>query len=84
VVTSHDQFTHRILTEIEADNRLSQRSLSRDLGIALGLTNLIIRRLVRKGWVRIIRIKPNRVRYLLTPAGIAELSSRLVSGGVRS
>jgi DNA-binding MarR family transcriptional regulator len=72
VVTSHDQFTHRILTEIEADNRLSQRSLSRDMGIALGLTNLLVRRLVRKGWVRIIRIKPNRVRYLLTPAGIAE------------
>ena len=84
MITSHDQFTHRILTEIEADNRLSHRSLSRDLGIALGLTNLLIRRLVRKGWVRIIRIKPNRVRYLLTPAGMVELSSRLVSGGVRS
>jgi DNA-binding MarR family transcriptional regulator len=72
VVTSHDQFTHRILTEIEADNRVSQRSLSSDLGIALGLTNLLVRRLVHKGWVRIVRMKPNRVRYLLTPAGIAE------------
>jgi len=51
---------------------VSQRSLSRDLGIALGLTNLLIRRLVRRGWVRVIRIKPNRVRYLLTPAGLAE------------
>jgi DNA-binding MarR family transcriptional regulator len=71
-VTSHDQHTHRILTEIEADNRVSQRSLSRDMGIALGLTNLLVRHLVRKGWVRIIRIKPNRVRYLLTPAGMAE------------
>ena len=71
-VMSHDQYTHRILTEIEADNRVSQRCLSRDLGIALGLTNLLVRRLVYKGWVRIIRINPNRVRYLLTPAGIAE------------
>jgi len=69
---SHDQYTRRIFTEIEADNHVSQRSLSRDLGIALGLTNLLVRRLVHKGWVRIIRIKPNRVRYLLTPAGIAE------------
>jgi hypothetical protein len=42
------------------------------MGIALGLTNLLVRRLVRKGWVRIIRIKPNRVRYLLTPTGMAE------------
>jgi hypothetical protein len=42
------------------------------MGIALGLTNLLVRRLVRKGWVRIIRMKSNRVRYLLTPAGITE------------
>ncbi len=71
-MTSHDQHTHRILSEIESGKEVSQRSLSRELGIALGLTNLIVRRLVRKGWVRIIRLKPNRMRYLLTPAGISE------------
>ena len=51
---------------------MSQRSLARRLGIALGLTNLLLRRVVRKGWVRMIHIKPNRVSYLLTPTGIAE------------
>jgi hypothetical protein len=51
---------------------MSQRSLARRLGIALGLTNLLIRRVVRKGWVRMIQIQPNRVRYLLTPAGLVE------------
>lgn len=71
-VTSHDQHTHRLLTELEAGNGISQRSLSRNLGIALGLTNLLIRRLARKGWIRVVQIRPNRVRYLLTPAGIAE------------
>jgi DNA-binding MarR family transcriptional regulator len=65
----HDQHTHRILTEIEASKRLSQRDLSRSLGIALGLTNLLLRRLVRKGWVRMVQVKPNRVMYLLTPVG---------------
>jgi len=74
-MNSHDQYTHQILTEIEAGKSVSQRSLSRDLGIALGLTNLLVRRLVRKGWVRIIRIKRNRVLYFLTPAGIAEKAS---------
>jgi DNA-binding MarR family transcriptional regulator len=86
MVTSHDQYTHHILTEIEADNRVSQRSLSRDMGIALGLTNLLVRHVVRKGWVRIIRIKPNRVRYLLTPAGIAEkarMSRAALQGSTR-
>ena len=71
-MTSHEQYTHRILTELEAGNGISQRSLSRNVGIALGLTNLLVRRLVRKGWVRVIQIKPNRVKYLLTPSGIAE------------
>ena len=71
-MASHDQHTHKLLAAIEADQHQSQRSLARSLGIALGLTNLLLRRLVRKGWVRMIHIKPNRVRYLLTPTGIAE------------
>jgi DNA-binding MarR family transcriptional regulator len=71
-VRSHDQHTHRLLAEIASNEHLSQRTLSRRLGIALGLTNLLIRRVVRKGWVRVIHIRPNRVMYLVTPTGIAE------------
>jgi hypothetical protein len=71
-VDSRDHHTHRLLAEIEAGRHVSQRSLARSLGIALGLTNLLVRRLVRKGCVRMIQIKPNRVTYLLTPAGIME------------
>ena len=67
-----DQYEHQLLTQIEGGHHASQRSLSTSLGIALGLTNLLVRRVVKKGWVRAIRIKPNRVSYLLTPAGIAE------------
>ncbi len=69
---NHEQHSRRILDAFEADHEVSQRSLARELGIALGLTNLLVKRLVRKGWVRIVQIKPNRVRYLITPAGIAE------------
>lgn len=69
---THEQHTRRILDAFESDHRVSQRSVAKELGIALGLTNLLVKRLVRKGWVRIIHIKPNRVGYLITPAGIAE------------
>jgi DNA-binding MarR family transcriptional regulator len=59
--------------EAIADNdRITQRRLSTTLGIALGLTNLYLKRLVRKGYVKCVSIRPNRIRYLLTPAGIAE------------
>lgn len=70
----HEHHTRRILDAFESDHRVSQRSVAKELGIAVGLTNLLVKRLVRKGWVRVIRIKPNRVGYLLTPAGIAEKS----------
>lgn len=72
---SHDQHTRRLLTEIEGGAHTSQRTLARRLGIALGLTNLLLRRLARKGWIRIVQVKPNRVSYLLTPSGLAEKAS---------
>lgn len=72
LLNPHELYTHRILDEIGAGGVVSQRSLARSMGIALGLTNLLVCQVVRKGLVRVIRIKRNRVRYLLTPAGIAE------------
>lgn len=60
-----------VLDQLEAGPRASQRSLASDLGIALGLANLLVRRLVRKGWVRMSHVSPGRVLYLITPAGLA-------------
>lgn len=65
------ELDRRLLDEVEAGRGVSQRSLSRSIGVALGLTNLLLRRLARKGFIRIVKIKPNRVRYVITPAGVA-------------
>lgn len=67
-----DQYAHHILTEIAEGRPISQRSLASGLGIALGMTNLLLRNLVRRGLVRVSRIKANRVAYFLTPKGMAE------------
>ena len=40
--------------------------------MALGLTNIYLKRLVRKGYVKCVNVQSNRLRYLLTPTGIAE------------
>jgi len=71
-VSRHHDPTHKILEEIDASAEVSQRSLSATLGIALGLTNSLVKGLVHRGWVRVSRVKRQRVRYLLTPAGLAE------------
>jgi len=69
-VSSSEQEHHRqILQAIASGERVTQRSLSRELGIALGLTNLFVRRLVGKGYVRISRMGTRHVRYLMTPEG---------------
>jgi DNA-binding MarR family transcriptional regulator len=61
-----------VLEAVALDGTITQRNLSSKLGIALGLTNLYLRRLVSKGYIKCVNLQSNRVRYLITPIGIAE------------
>jgi len=69
-----DQRDLRLLDEVARDGTVTQRSLAKSLGVALGLTNLYVKRLVRKGNIKITTIPHHRIRYLLTPRGMAEKS----------
>jgi len=62
----------RALEAIADDDLITQRALASRLGIALGLTNIYLKRLIRKGYVKCVHLQSNRLRYLLTPKGIAE------------
>ncbi len=64
----------QLLSEVERDPRVTQRFLARKLGVALGLTNLYLKRLARKGYIKITTIPRNRIKYLLTPRGLAKKS----------
>jgi DNA-binding MarR family transcriptional regulator len=66
-----------ILTAIGEGRPLSQRALAQRLGVALGLTNLLLKRLARKGSIKIVEFPKKaaarkRLRYLLTPKGLTE------------
>lgn len=60
----------RLLEAIEQESTVTQRGLSLRLGIALGLTNLYLKRLVRKGYVKCVTVAPNRLAYMVTPRGL--------------
>src|SRR5437016_1510564 len=62
----------KLLEEVSQNSRVTQRSLATKLGIALGLTNIYLRRLVRKGYIKCVNVQSNRISYLITPRGIAE------------
>ena len=69
---SHKTFL--LLSEIEKEEKLSQRELASRLGVALGLVNSYLKNLVLKGFVRVKTFPKNRYSYLLTPKGFAEKS----------
>ncbi len=62
----------KLLEAVEEDSRVTQRSLATKVGIALGLTNIYLKRLVRKGYIKCVNVQSNRITYLITPRGIAE------------
>src|SRR3954465_13543435 len=62
----------KLLEAVERDWRVTQRSLASTLGIAPGLTNVYLKRLVRKGYIKCVNVQSNRISYLITPRGIAE------------
>ena len=76
----------RLLEELERNPIISQRELSHIFGIALGVTNACLKRMVRKGWVRIRGFDHRKIGYYLTPKGFLEksrLTFHLVSGIVQ-
>ncbi|MDI6817670.1 MAG: winged helix-turn-helix transcriptional regulator [Actinomycetota bacterium] len=60
----------RALEEIEKNPEISQRELSSHLGVALGITNALLKTLARKGLVKIRGNNNRSLTYHLTHAGV--------------
>ena len=71
---SEARITLGLLDAVHRDSAVSQRRLSRDLGIALGLTNAYLKRCVRKGLIKMAATPANRYAYYVTPKGFSEKS----------
>lgn len=63
-----------LLDELSRNGEVTQRDLSKSLGIALGLVNSYIKNLALKGYITIADIPPKRYAYLITPKGFIEKS----------
>jgi hypothetical protein len=61
----------QLLEAVGQESLISQRTLAARLGIALGLANLYLKRLVHKGYIKCATVSPNRLAYLVTPRGVA-------------
>lgn len=73
-VGSEAELTLHLLTAVHENSAVTQRSMSRELGIALGLVNAYLKRCVSKGFIKVSQVPRNRYAYYLTPKGFAEKS----------
>jgi len=65
-----------LLEHIEGDPDVTQASLATQLGVAVGTVNWHLKRLIAKGYIKIKRAERKKLRYIITPEGIA-LRARL-------
>ncbi len=69
----------KVLRLLEANPRLSQRELSKSLGVSLGGINYCLKALVSKGAIKVENFKNHKDKwayaYLLTPQGLAQKSA---------
>ncbi len=56
--------------------KLNQRKLAQSAGISLGMANIIIKKLLSKGWISIQKINNRTIIYALTPSGMKEIAKR--------
>jgi DNA-binding MarR family transcriptional regulator len=70
--TENSRIVLGLLESVERDSAQSQRRLAAELGIAVGLVNIYLKRCVNKGLLKMAEAPARRYAYYLTPHGFAE------------
>ena len=63
---------YHILKTVESDASISQRKLSYQMNVNVASVNFALKRLIKKGFVRMVGINPRRIKYYITPKGLKE------------
>ncbi len=67
-----DEREFELINIIGAKLGSNQRDLSRQMNLSLGMVNMLIRRLIGKGYIRINQLNQRKVEYILTTKGFSE------------
>ena len=72
-----------ILEQIEKEPDTTQATLAESVGVAVGTINWHLKRLIAKGYVKVKRAERKKLKYIITPEGIA-LRARLLVDYIQS
>lgn len=68
-----------VMSEISDNESVSQRELSRKLGLSLGSINVLINKMIKEGLIKMEQVSQKQVFYMLTPVGMMEKAKKTVS-----
>ena len=66
------EYEYEVLTHLQNHELTTQRKIASRAGLSLGAVNLLLKRMVRKGLIKVEKLTPRTVRYILTPQGMKE------------
>ncbi|KAB3534745.1 winged helix-turn-helix transcriptional regulator [Alkaliphilus pronyensis] len=67
---------YTLLEVIKENENISQRQIAEKTGLSLGSVNLLLKKMIKEGLIKVESIPANRVAYMLTPKGMAEKISK--------
>jgi|GEM_PF-674715 len=76
-VFSDNEYT--ILSEIDENRNITQRELSKALGVSVSTVNVLMNKMMREGLVKMTQVSQRQVLYMLTPTGMMEKAKKTVS-----
>lgn len=71
-------YEYIIMTEIMENENVTQRELSRKLGVSVSTVNVLMNKMIRKGIVKMTQVSQKQVFYMLTPEGMVEKANKTV------
>ena len=77
--SKHSYNEYVIMTEIIGNENVSQRELSRKLGLSVGTINVLINKMIKEGIIKMNLVSQKQAMYMLTPVGIVEKAKKTVS-----
>lgn len=61
-----------VLSAVEHSPAMTQRDLAVQTGLSLGTVNILMKKMVREGMVKLEKLPSDRAAYILTPKGMEE------------
>ncbi len=62
----------KVIDSIYKNPHISQRDIARDIGRSLGLTNILVNRLIKEGYIKVSCLNAKKMKYIITPRGLRE------------